>query len=156
HLPDLFGMGLQPGADGLHRDLRGAEGAAVDQLAADGGVGMAVLRRVAEPQLAALGEADAPGALDVEEKGVDRIVHPDHLELAAGEASGIDLLSVGERNEVAVHHLAGDPPTFELLAEAAEVHHDQLGRSGVDRHRVLPRALAAAVEEGQYTVPIYT
>ncbi len=71
----------------------------------------------------------------MEEERVDRIVHPDQLELAAGERSLLDAGAVGERHQPAAAHDAGQPPPTQVVAESAEIDVDQLGRPQVERHR---------------------
>src|SRR6185436_5583536 len=109
---------------------------------------MAVLPRIADPHLSPFGEADASGPLDLQEEGVDRIVHPDQLQTAPGQRALLDRLAVGERDQRAVLYPAGDPAPFEVLAEGAEIDAHQLRRPAVERDVVALGLLPAALEEG--------
>src|SRR3546814_10322382 len=83
-------MRRQPGTDGLQRNLVARHITARDQHAADGNVRMPVLRRKADPHLAAVVELPEARALHLQEEGIGCIVEPDQFELAALQRTGLD------------------------------------------------------------------
>ena len=89
-------------------------------------VRVAVLRRVADPEDGSVVERDPPRSLDVEEERIDRIVHPDQLQAAARERTGRDRLPVVVRFEAPAPNPACHPAAPQIVAEPAQVHHDQV------------------------------
>src|SRR6185312_15664783 len=87
-------------------------------------------------------------ALNLEEEGAHRVVHPGDLQLAAGEGAGVDRLAVRKREKLALHVQPGDALPLERVAEAAEIDHHQIRRTGVERHGVLAVPRAAPLKEG--------
>ncbi len=140
-------IGPGPGLDALHRGLLELEVAAIDKNAPDRAVGMAVLVGVIDPQHAAVGQADAPGPLDLQEEELDRVVHPGQRlrrqtallgEDFAARPVGHDLVAL----DPAAHALA-----LEFGKEVAELDGQQVVGHPVHREGVAPVGLAAAVEQ---------
>src|SRR5258708_15237668 len=102
-------MRLQPGADRLQGDVLRVQRVAGDQLAADCSVRVAVLGSEADSKLVAVLQTDAARALDLEEKGAHRVVHPGDLQLAAGEKARVDRLAVPIGKKLTLHRPSGRP-----------------------------------------------
>ena len=119
----------------------------LDQVAADRAIGVAVLRRVADPDHGAVVEPHLARALDLEEELGDRIVDPEQLEVAARERAALDLGARVVGQELAVADPAIDRVAGELGVEAAEVDAQQVRGRRMERHRIAragaPRAVAA-------------
>ncbi|MNQ90718.1 hypothetical protein D3C85_1060710 [compost metagenome] len=150
HLGHALGVALRPGADVLHGRLIGGQLATVDQPAADGCIGLAVVVGVGDTDCLArirpIGQLDTAGALYLQEEVVDRVVYPDHHRGLASRGLngrpgviGHDALAV----QLAAHALAG-----QVRIHRAQVDRQQVGGHGVERPLVLAALAARAAHQG--------
>src|SRR5581483_11086076 len=143
----LFGVSVQIAAQALHRHRLAGDFAGIDQEPADAAVGPAVLRREADAQLAAFGQANDAGALNVQKEKLHRIGDPGDFQRAAAKPSlPVDLAPRVIRQKL----LALDPAENSLgFRRRAERHHfgrDQIGGARVNRIEKFAAARAAAIE----------
>ena len=87
--------------------------AALDQNASDGAIRLTVLIRVPDAHDAAIGEPHPPGALDLQEKGFDRVVD---VEQFLARDRRLSRLDIGTR-PVRHHALAIDARAHALVLE---------------------------------------
>ena len=85
------GWATSPGADGLHGDLFRRQGVALFEDAADGCVGLPVLAVEGEAKNTSVRQANAAGALDLEEEQVDRAAQPEQGACGAVGGACFDL-----------------------------------------------------------------
>ena len=142
HFRHALRVALRPGADVLHGGLVGRQFAPVDQPAANGRVGLAVVIGVGHAdglaRIGAVGQQHAARTLHLQKEVVHRIVHPhQHGRTAArgldGGAGvvGHDALAV----ELAAHALAGQ----------FRIHRPQVDGQQVRRHGVQRPLIGAAL-----------
>ena len=93
-------------------------------------------------------EGDTARALDMQEEGIDGVVDPGQLQPLPGEHARVDLGPGRIGLQRAARHPPGDPLAGKLGPEAAEVDRDQVGRTGVERHRVAAAPLQGAPQLG--------
>ena len=121
--------------------------AAVDQHAADRFVRVSVLVRIADANDAAVVDADAPRALDLQEERVDRILDVDERFPVERRPPALDLCARPVRHDLASLHAAAHTLALELRVELGEVDGEEIVRHGVDRHAEALVARAAAREQ---------
>ena len=138
----------EPSSNGLQRELRARERTARDELATDGDVSVAVLSGESQAHGAAVVQQDSSGALDLEEEGVDGIVDPGQYPGRRAERPGFDLGASLEGPQAPVDHPSCDPPALELATEQPQVHHHEVGRARIERHRVRTTTPQAAAKIG--------
>ena len=120
------------------------EQAAVAHQPADRDIFAAVLRGIADPHHAAVGQPQPARALDLEEEEVDRIGRPGELEPAPGKRALLDRGAVVIGDVMA---LLVDPAAA-ALARSAGLASSRSGGRPVDRHVVAGLAGAAAADLG--------
>ena len=72
-------MGDEPRANARHRRLLGGELSLLHEVATDGPKGLSILIRILQPNDFAIRQLHAPGALDLEQEGIERTVYPHDL-----------------------------------------------------------------------------
>ncbi|MCY1409879.1 hypothetical protein D9M71_252380 [compost metagenome] len=135
-------MGHGPVADAAHVDVFLLQLALLHQPAPHRPVWVTVLVGIADAQLPAVLQLDAPGALDLQELQVHRIAQPgQHRRLHALAADGVGVV-------VGLEHVAVETAAQALALEfgidAVQRHHHQVLRHAVDRHRSALGGLQAA------------
>ena len=143
-----LGVRCQPVPDRRHRHLLAAERAEIDQPPADGEVVVPVGGGVGEAAGRAVLEDDPAGALDVQEEGVDWVVHPDELQPLRRQRTSVDLGASRVGLQRAVRDPPGQPVAGEIGAEPAEIHRHQIVGTAVERHAVGAAGLRRAAQLG--------
>ncbi len=108
----------------------------LDQVTADRPVGAAVLIGIADPERAAVLEADEARALDLQEELLDRVRDPEKLEATAIQGTAFDLAPRMVGLEPVAIDPAAHPAPLQILGETAELDRTMspgAWRSGTDQ-----------------------
>src|SRR5690606_14264614 len=106
---------------------------------------MAVLPGITDAGDASLCQLHASGALDMEKKGIDGVVHPEQLQITAIEGAVFYLATALIGAERALDHSPGDALAFQVLAKESEVDHHEIRGAPVERDPKLVRLRARSV-----------
>ncbi|SST09845.1 Uncharacterised protein [Acinetobacter baumannii] len=142
-LGDPLRIGLGPVADALHADLFLRHQALLDQPAADRLVRVAILVAVADAQLPAVFQLDAPGTLDLQELQVHRVAQPGEHRRAGAVVADRRGVVVGFQHPA--FQASAQALALEFRVDAFQRDHHQVVRYAVDRHRGFFALAQAAV-----------
>ena len=97
---------------------------------------MAVASGEAQAYDASILHDDPARPLDVQEKGVDGVVHPQDLQAAPSEGAGLDLGTALQGHELAAADAPGDVAALPIAAKTAEVDQHQIAGTAINGHLV--------------------
>src|SRR5690606_24465190 len=144
HLLDALRISLGPCLDVLHRRLRQRQFALVSQPAPDGCVGTAVVIGVSQANHLAVRQLDPTGALNLQQEGFDRIIHPDDGGRLTTRRSR-DLGTRVVRDDALAVQLAPHPLAGQFRIDATEIDGEQVLRRLIQGPLILTGALARAM-----------
>jgi hypothetical protein len=120
-------IGARPLLDALHRGLVEAHFAALDEQFADRLIGVAVLVGEGQARHAAVGQADAPRALDLQKEEFNRVVDPEQNATALGLVAPGDLGSRVVGNDLVALQATAQAQVLEFRLDGAEIDVQQVG-----------------------------
>ena len=143
----LSGIRRGPRLDALHGRLLERHLAAVDEIAAERAVRVAVLVGEAGADALAAVELDLAGALHLQEEQLHRVGGPcDHRRRQRAVAP-VDFPARVIRHEAAAFHPAAQAQVAQLRIDRGEVHHDEIVRYAEDRVAIHVAARPAAFDD---------
>ena len=143
----LCGVLLAPCPDSLHRRLFQGQLAALHQHSPDRFVGMAILIGIADSDNFAILEFYAARALDLQEKQVDLIIHPQQFLPLQGSRVTHYFGPAVVRYYLTPLQPAAQSHVFELRINLAQIYDQKLIRGRIDRITVTRGWLAAAFQQ---------
>src|SRR3546814_329027 len=137
-------MAMQIIHDPLHAGLARFQQAPVTHQLTDAGIVATILAIITNAYDAAIGQANTPAALHLQEEEFDRIGGPGDFQAASRQRARFNGRAVVIRNERRTLHLAADPLALQRLTELAQIDVDQIGGPPVNRCLIAPLPLARA------------
>src|SRR5262245_11059127 len=128
-------MRLHPFANALHRHLLARNTIALNEHAADRGIGITVVRIVVDAQRGAVLEDYARRAFNLDREDVEWILEPANFKSLPVERAGLNGTAVVVRHEFVVLVAATDPRTFvwKCIGAWPVAGRDQIRRAAVER-----------------------
>src|SRR5262245_39282832 len=135
HFRSFVRMRRHPFANALHRHLLARNKIALNEHAADRGIGITVVRIVVDAQRGAVLEDYARGAFNLDREDVEWILEPANFKFLPVERAGLNSAAVVVRHDLVVLVATTDPRTFvwKCIGAWPVAGRDQIRRAAVER-----------------------